>query len=79
MSWASSEWKDGLPARALQKIGEYESQLERMKKEFSQKEFQLDSLKQACDTKNIRYSEMYIVILITRIPAVFICSSASGR
>ena len=55
MSWASSEWKDGLPARALQKIGEYESQLERMKKELGQKEFQLDSLKQACDTKNIRY------------------------
>ena len=53
MSWASSEWKDGLPARALQKIGEYESQLERMKKELGQKEFQLDSLKQACDTKNI--------------------------
>ena len=46
MSWAASEWKDGLPARALQKITEYEGQLERLKKERQQKQFQLDSLEQ---------------------------------
>lgn len=48
MSWAANEWKDGLPPRALQKIAENEKQLERLKKELHQKEFQLDSLKQAC-------------------------------
>ncbi|XP_059376572.1 centromere protein F-like [Carassius carassius] len=44
MSWAVEEWKDGLPAKALQKIQEIEGQLDKLKKERQQKQFQLDSL-----------------------------------
>ncbi|XP_042598498.1 centromere protein F isoform X1 [Cyprinus carpio] len=44
MSWAVEEWKDGLPAKALQKIQEIERQLDKLKKERQQKQFQLDSL-----------------------------------
>ncbi|XP_028825308.1 centromere protein F-like [Denticeps clupeoides] len=47
MSWAVEEWKDGLPGRALQKIQEIESQLDKLKKERQQKQFQLDSLEAA--------------------------------
>ena len=46
MSWAVSEWKDGLPVRALQKIEEIEKQLDRLNKERQQKQFQMDSLQQ---------------------------------
>ena len=46
MSWVANEWKDGLPPRALQKIAELETQLERLKKERQQKQFQFDSLEQ---------------------------------
>ena len=38
------EWKDGLPGKALQKIQEMESQLDKLKKDRNQKQFQLDSL-----------------------------------
>ncbi|XP_061881910.1 centromere protein F isoform X2 [Entelurus aequoreus] len=44
MSWAVEEWKDGLPGKALQKIQEMEVQLDKLKKERNQKQFQLDSL-----------------------------------
>lgn len=44
MSWAVEEWKDGLPGKALQKIQEIEGQLDKLKKERQQKQFQLDSL-----------------------------------
>ncbi|KAK7153193.1 hypothetical protein R3I93_011176 [Phoxinus phoxinus] len=44
MSWAVEEWKDGLPAKALQKIQEIEGQLDKLKKERQQKQFQVDSL-----------------------------------
>lgn len=47
MSWAVEEWKDGLPAKALQKIQEIEVQLDKLKKERTQKQFQLDSLEAA--------------------------------
>lgn len=47
MSWAVEEWKDGLPGKALQKIQEMEVQLDKLKKERSQKQFQLDSLEAA--------------------------------
>lgn len=47
MSWAVEEWKDGLPGKALQKIQEIEVQLDKLKKERSQKQFQLDSLEAA--------------------------------
>lgn len=44
MSWAVEEWKDGLPGKALQKIQEIEGQLDKLKKERQQKQFQMDSL-----------------------------------
>lgn len=47
MSWAVEEWKDGLPGKALQKIREMEVQLDKLKKERTQKQFQLDSLEAA--------------------------------
>lgn len=47
MSWAVEEWKDGLPGKALQKIQEIEVQLDKLKKEKTQKQFQLDSLEAA--------------------------------
>ncbi|XP_072320728.1 uncharacterized protein cenpf [Eucyclogobius newberryi] len=47
MSWAVEEWKDGLPGKALQKIQEMEGQLDKLKKERSQKLFQMESLEAA--------------------------------
>ncbi|XP_006260426.3 centromere protein F [Alligator mississippiensis] len=47
MSWAVEEWKEGLSTRALQKIQELESQLDKLKKERQQRQFQLDSLEAA--------------------------------
>lgn len=46
MSWLTDEWKDGLPSRALQKIAQIEAQLEKLKKEREQKQFQFESLEQ---------------------------------
>ncbi|XP_028580483.2 centromere protein F [Podarcis muralis] len=47
MSWAVEEWKEGLSTRALHKIQELESQLEKLKKERQQRQFQLESLEAA--------------------------------
>ncbi|XP_012369180.1 centromere protein F [Octodon degus] len=47
MSWAVEEWKEGLPTRALQKIQELEGQLDKLKKEKQQRQFQLDTLEAA--------------------------------
>lgn len=47
MSWALEEWKEGLPTRALQKIQELEGQLDKLKKERQQKQFQLEALEAA--------------------------------
>ncbi|KAM6323946.1 centromere protein F [Aegotheles albertisi] len=47
MSWAVEEWKEGLSPRVLQKIHELESQVERLKKERQQRQFQLESLEAA--------------------------------
>ncbi|XP_023388998.1 centromere protein F isoform X1 [Pteropus vampyrus] len=47
MSWALEEWKEGLPTRALQKIQELEGQLDKLKKERQQRQFQLDTLEAA--------------------------------
>ncbi|XP_033001351.1 centromere protein F [Lacerta agilis] len=47
MSWAVEEWKEGLSTRALNKIQELESQLEKLKKERQQRQFQLESLEAA--------------------------------
>uniref|UniRef100_A0A673LQN1 Centromere protein Cenp-F N-terminal domain-containing protein n=1 Tax=Sinocyclocheilus rhinocerous TaxID=307959 RepID=A0A673LQN1_9TELE len=53
MSWAVEEWKDGLPAKALQKIQEIEGQLDKLKKERQQKQFQLDSLEATLQKQSI--------------------------
>ncbi|NWS62169.1 CENPF protein, partial [Chunga burmeisteri] len=44
MSWAAEEWKEGLSPRVLQKIRELESQVDKLKKELQQRQFQLQSL-----------------------------------
>uniref|UniRef100_A0A4X2KXC3 DH domain-containing protein n=1 Tax=Vombatus ursinus TaxID=29139 RepID=A0A4X2KXC3_VOMUR len=47
MSWALEEWKEGLSTRALQKIQDLEGQLDKLKKERQQRQFQLESLEAA--------------------------------
>ncbi|XP_075451739.1 centromere protein F isoform X2 [Ascaphus truei] len=47
MSWVVDEWKEGLPTKSLQKIQELESQLDKLKKERQQRQFQLESLEAA--------------------------------
>nr|DBA27257.1 TPA: hypothetical protein GDO54_011421 [Pyxicephalus adspersus] len=47
MSWVVDEWKEGLPTKTLQKIQELESQLDKLKKERQQRQFQLESLEAA--------------------------------
>ncbi|XP_045154131.1 centromere protein F [Echinops telfairi] len=47
MSWVLEEWKEGLPTRALQKIQELEGQLDKLKKERQQRQFQLETLEAA--------------------------------
>ncbi|XP_012589651.1 PREDICTED: centromere protein F [Condylura cristata] len=51
MSWALEEWKEGLPTRALQKIQELEGQLDKLKKERQQRQFQLETLEAALQTQ----------------------------
>ncbi|XP_078057055.1 uncharacterized protein LOC144481792 isoform X2 [Mustelus asterias] len=52
MSWALEEWKSELSSRARQKVSEYESQLEKLKRERQQKQLQLDSLEVAFQKQN---------------------------
>ncbi|XP_053568468.1 centromere protein F [Bombina bombina] len=47
MSWVVEEWKEGLPTKTLQKIQELESQLDKLKKDRQQRQFQLESLEAA--------------------------------
>ncbi|XP_050565928.1 centromere protein F isoform X2 [Cygnus atratus] len=49
MSWVVEEWKEGLSPRVLQKIHELESQVDRLKKERQQRQFQLESLEVALE------------------------------
>lgn len=56
MSWALEEWKEGLPTRALQKIQELEGQLDKLKKEKQQRQFQLDSLEAALQKQKQKVS-----------------------
>ena len=46
MSWAASEWKDGLPGLALQKITEIEAQRDKYVKETQQKQFRIANLEE---------------------------------
>lgn len=56
MSWAVEEWKDGLPGKALQKIQEMEVHLDKLKKERTQKQFQVDSLEAALQKQKQKVS-----------------------
>uniref|UniRef100_A0A3B3ZD08 Centromere protein Cenp-F N-terminal domain-containing protein n=1 Tax=Periophthalmus magnuspinnatus TaxID=409849 RepID=A0A3B3ZD08_9GOBI len=56
MSWAVEEWKDGLPGKALQRIQEMEVQLDKLKKERSQKQFQMESLEAALQKQKQKVS-----------------------
>ncbi|KAM6128292.1 LOW QUALITY PROTEIN: centromere protein F [Pterocles gutturalis] len=47
MSQAVEDWKEGLSSRVLQKIRELESQVDKLKKERQQRQFQLESLEAA--------------------------------
>ncbi|XP_072846327.2 centromere protein F [Pogona vitticeps] len=47
MSWVVEEWKEGLSTKVLHKIQELESQLEKLRKERQQRQFQLESLEAA--------------------------------
>jgi len=56
MSWAVEEWKDGLPGKALLKIQEMEGQLDKLKKDRNQKQFQLESLEAALQKQKQKVS-----------------------
>ena len=56
MSWATDEWKDGLPGRALIKIQEMEKKLDRLCKEQKQRQFQMEQV-EASHQKQIRKTE----------------------
>ncbi|XP_033103315.1 centromere protein F-like [Anneissia japonica] len=44
MSWVDDEWKEGLSHKALKKVQELETSLDRLRKDHKQKLFQLDTL-----------------------------------
>lgn len=56
MSWALEEWKEGLPTRVLQKIQELEGQLDKLKKERQQRQFQLETLEAALQKQKQKVS-----------------------
>lgn len=66
MSWAVEEWKDGLPGKALQKIQEIEIQLDKLKKERSQKQFHLDSLEAALQKQKQKVIVQEGIVLLTQ-------------
>ncbi|XP_063775154.1 centromere protein F [Pseudophryne corroboree] len=47
MSWVVEEWKEGLPTKTLHKIQELEGQVDKLKKDRQQRQFQLESLEAA--------------------------------
>uniref|UniRef100_A0A8C4Y634 Centromere protein Cenp-F N-terminal domain-containing protein n=1 Tax=Gopherus evgoodei TaxID=1825980 RepID=A0A8C4Y634_9SAUR len=53
MSWVVEEWKEGLSTRAIQKIQELESQLDKLKKERQQRQFQIESLEAALQKQKV--------------------------
>uniref|UniRef100_S4RMR5 Centromere protein Cenp-F N-terminal domain-containing protein n=1 Tax=Petromyzon marinus TaxID=7757 RepID=S4RMR5_PETMA len=57
MSWAVEEWKDGLPGRALQKITEMETQLEKLRKEQRQRQLHIDTVEAACEKQKQKVEE----------------------
>uniref|UniRef100_A0A4W3J5B9 Centromere protein Cenp-F N-terminal domain-containing protein n=1 Tax=Callorhinchus milii TaxID=7868 RepID=A0A4W3J5B9_CALMI len=79
MSWAVEEWKEGLPTRTLQKIQEIESQLDKLKKERQQRQFQLESveaalLKQKHKVLVVHSSGNITCFILLPIPSKLICN-----
>uniref|UniRef100_A0A8C0GRD2 Centromere protein Cenp-F N-terminal domain-containing protein n=1 Tax=Chelonoidis abingdonii TaxID=106734 RepID=A0A8C0GRD2_CHEAB len=72
MSWVVEEWKEGLSTRALQKIQELESQLDKLKKERQQRQFQLESLEAA-----LQKQKQKVIVLMHHVTsnAFLFCSS----
>lgn len=58
MSWVVEEWKEGLSPRVLQKIQELESQVDKLKKERQQRQFQLESLEVALEKQKQKVMEI---------------------
>lgn len=59
MSWVVEEWKEGLSTRVLHKIQDLESQLEKLKKERQQRQFQLESLEAALQKQKQKVQQLY--------------------
>uniref|UniRef100_A0A672TZE7 Centromere protein Cenp-F N-terminal domain-containing protein n=1 Tax=Strigops habroptila TaxID=2489341 RepID=A0A672TZE7_STRHB len=57
MSWAVEEWKEGISPRVLQKIHELESQVDKLRKERQQRQFQLESLEAALQKQKQKVTE----------------------
>ncbi|NXK22793.1 CENPF protein, partial [Arenaria interpres] len=53
MSWAVEEWKEGPSPRVLQKIHELENQVDKLKKERQQRQFQLECLEVALQKQKV--------------------------
>lgn len=61
MSWAVEEWKEGLSPRVLQKIHELESQVDKLKKERQQKQYQLETLEAALQKQKQKVTQNAIL------------------
>uniref|UniRef100_A0A8C4RYG4 Centromere protein F-like n=1 Tax=Erpetoichthys calabaricus TaxID=27687 RepID=A0A8C4RYG4_ERPCA len=57
MSWTLDNWKADLPHRALQKVEDLEVQLEKLKKERQQRQFQLETSDTALLKQKQKYDE----------------------
>uniref|UniRef100_A0A8B9Q1J4 Centromere protein Cenp-F N-terminal domain-containing protein n=1 Tax=Apteryx owenii TaxID=8824 RepID=A0A8B9Q1J4_APTOW len=66
MSWAVEEWKEGLSTRVLQKIEELESQVDKLKKERQQRQFQLESLEAALQKQKQKVIMAYLTVLLNQ-------------
>lgn len=73
MSWALEEWKEGLPTRALQKIQELEGQLDKLKKERQQRQFQLETLEAALQKQKqkVALKRWYLQLCTGSVGALF--------
>uniref|UniRef100_A0A8C6IP66 Centromere protein Cenp-F N-terminal domain-containing protein n=1 Tax=Melopsittacus undulatus TaxID=13146 RepID=A0A8C6IP66_MELUD len=72
MSWTVEEWKEGLSPRVLQKIQELESQVDKLRKEHQQRQFQLESLEAALQKQKQKVTEtLFIYLSVPR--GCFVC------
>ncbi|XP_070181479.1 centromere protein F-like [Littorina saxatilis] len=56
-TWSGMDWKEQLPPKALQHLGQLEQQLDKMRRERDQKQCQLDSLDQALQNQKRKTEE----------------------